>query len=80
MKSHRYISLVSGLALGFGLLSAPVSAQTTASDNNQQSLQNDVNKAKSAKERIATNQARRNSTFSDFGQAYTDFKNKLNKN
>jgi len=80
MKPHRYISLVSGLALGIGLFAAPVSAQTVVSDNSHQSLQNDINKSKSAKERVATNQTRRNRTFSDFGQAYTDFKNRLNKN
>ena len=39
MKPHRYISLVSGLALGIGLFAAPVSAQTVVSDNSHQSLQ-----------------------------------------
>lgn len=36
-------------------------------------------KAKSAKQRVQTNQTRRNHTFTDFGQEYTDFKNMLNE-
>ena len=36
-------------------------------------------KTRSAQQRVAANQIRRNHLFSDLGQSYTDFKNKLNK-
>ena len=78
MKTQHYILGISLLALGLNL-PTETAAQTATVDDSQQSLQNEINKSKSAKERIASNRVRRNHTFSDFGQAYTDFKNRLNK-
>jgi len=80
MKSPKYISFAAGLALTTVLLILPVHAQTPIEKDSHQSLQNSVNKAKSAKERVVSNRIRRNRSFSDFGQTYTDFKNNLNKN
>ena len=37
------------------------------------------NNVKSAQQRIKANQIRRNHSFTDFGQEYSDFKNMLNK-
>lgn len=42
-------------------------------------LPQSVKNAKSAKQRVAANQERRNQTFTNFGDEYTDFKNMLNK-
>lgn len=53
------------------LTSANVCAADTA--------QSDINKAKSAKQRVAAGQERRNHDFSNFGQEYTDFKNELSQ-
>lgn len=78
MKTQHYILGISLLALGLNL-PTEAAAQTATVYDSQQSLQNEINKSKSAKERIASNRVRRNHTFSDFGQAYTDFKNRLNK-
>ena len=78
MKTQHYILGISLLALGLNL-PTETAAQTATVYDSQQSLQNEINKSKSAKERIASNRVRRNHTFSDFGQAYTDFKNRLNK-
>lgn len=54
-----------------------------ASDNNSSLDMNEinksVNKSKSAKQRIAASQIRRNFEFSTFGDAYTSFKNNLQK-
>lgn len=38
-----------------------------------------INQPKNVQQRIATNQTRRNHIFSDIGQSYTDFKNRLSK-
>ena len=73
MKTQHYILGISLLALGLNL-PTEAAAQTATVYDSQQSLQNEINKSKSAKERIASNRVRRNHTFSDFGQAYTDFK------
>lgn len=44
-----------------------------------QASQDQTLSSKSGKQRVAANQVRRNHSFSDLGQAYTDFKNKLHK-
>lgn len=44
-----------------------------------QTSQSQIKSAKSSKQRIAANQERRNHSFTNFGQEYTDFKNMLQK-
>lgn len=50
-----------------------------ASDSSTSLDMTEVNKPKSAKQRIAASQIRRNFQFSTFGDAYTSFKNDLQK-
>lgn len=56
-----------------------VMAQYADSSTTQMKNSNVDKKTRSAQQRIAANQIRRNHLFSDLGQSYTDFKNKLNK-
>lgn len=51
-----------------------------ASDSSTSLNMTEVNKPKSAKQRIAASQIRRNFQFSTFGDVYTSFKNDLQKN
>lgn len=54
-------------------------AQYADSSTTQMKDSNVDKKTRSAQQRVAANQIRRNHLFSDLGQSYTDFKNKLNK-
>ena len=56
-----------------------VMAQYADSSTTQMKHSNVDKKTRSAQQRVAANQIRRNHLFSDLGQSYTDFKNKLNK-
>ena len=56
-----------------------VMAQYADSSTTQMKDSNVDKKTRSAQQRVAANQIRRNHLFSDLGQSYTDFKNKLNK-
>ena len=79
MKPQRYLFCTSLLALGLGLNVHSAAAETVSSSTTATEVQNTVKKSRSAQERVASNQIRRNHEFTDFGQEYTDFKNKLNK-
>lgn len=68
-------SLLYSSILACGLVLCPHSSSAQTTDN----ISNKINAPKSSTQRIAANQQRRNHDFTDFGQDYTDFKNKLNK-
>lgn len=70
MKLYKGL-LLSAIILGgsLGMLSEAVAQESPSL----------VKKAKSAKQRVAANQERRNMDFSDFGNEYSEFKNWLSK-
>ncbi len=57
----------------------PAFASDSSTSLNMTEVNKSVNKSKSAKQRIAASQIRRNFEFSTFGDAYTSFKNNLQK-
>lgn len=71
MNISRFLSLSLLLASSFISLPSLLYAAQNPDDSN-------VKSAKSAKQRIAANQQRRNFEFSDLGNDYSDFKNMLN--
>ena len=71
MNISRFLSLSLLLASSFISLPSLLYAAQNPDDSN-------VKSAKSAKQRIAANQQRRNFEFSDLGNGYSDFKNMLN--
>lgn len=80
-KGSHY--LISALTIIFCLTGGNAMAQnntsTTLNSASRQEIQKNLHRSKSAQQRVAANQHRRNHSFTDFGQAYTDFKNWLNK-
>ena len=80
-KGSQY--LISALTIIFCLTGGNAMAQNNTStilnSASQQEIQKNLHRSKSAQQRVAANQHRRNHSFTDFGQAYTDFKNRLNK-
>ena len=79
MKKHNFLlfsTIISAVVLGSTIPVQAASTQdettsTAANDNNY------LKKNRTATQRVAANKTRRNKTFSDFGQKYTDFKNYL---
>lgn len=73
----KYQSLLTATAILFcGMCVVP---DSYAADPQMTPLPASVKKTKSAKQRVAANQVRRNHTFTDLGDEYTDFKNMLSK-
>ncbi len=75
MKLRKSLALGAALCCLYNLSTI----DDAAAQMNGQTSQSQIKSAKSSKQRIAANQERRNHSFTDFGQEYTDFKNMLQK-
>ena len=83
MQHQYYLLPASVLALLISLNAETIAAQDASSflsdSASFRETQKNLNSARSSQQRIAANRQRRNHRFTDFGQVYTDFKNRLNK-
>ena len=80
MFTHKigYLTSVFSCALFFSAANVQASVADVSSETGTSAATN-VHRPKSAKQRAAAGNIRRNHDFTDLGQEYTDFKNRLNK-